>query len=201
MEGEMDYQICWIMVWCPTSFSQSIIFSVADQSGSGRLITICQILHFLTTWNPEHSSVTLSQHSSFNTKPDVRGKWPPCEYGLWHDCRMRLKVQQMTLFSNHTGKTNSQYLLLLPCFFLPRYNVPDKGWNLLTSMWHTLTFYFVNLYPGRKNIWLFAFLTWRRKGHVTKVWVTARGGLQVQSCLTHPIQLWGFDSFKWDFGV
>lgn len=141
------------MVWCPTSFSQSIIFSVADQSGSGRLITVCQILHFLTTWNPEQSSVTLSQHSSLNPKPDVRGKWPPCQYGLWHYCRMRLKVPQMTLSSNHTGETNSQYLLL----FLPSQiqtliiNVPDKGWNLPTSVWHTLTFYFVNLYPGRKK--------------------------------------------------
>ena len=35
-------------------FSLSIVFLVADQSGSSKLITICQILYICTAFNLEH---------------------------------------------------------------------------------------------------------------------------------------------------
>lgn len=53
-----------------------IVFSVADQSGSRVMITICRIPYIYTACNLEHSSVTAELPSL-----TVPGKWPLCKKG------------------------------------------------------------------------------------------------------------------------
>ena len=43
----------------------SIIFSVADQAGSGEILSVCQIVSIYVTCNLEYSRLTLSQKLSF----------------------------------------------------------------------------------------------------------------------------------------
>lgn len=48
----------------PPGFLQAIMFSVADLSGSGEMITICQIFNIYKTCNLENSSIRLPKQMS-----------------------------------------------------------------------------------------------------------------------------------------
>lgn len=54
------------------------------------MITICTIPYIYTTRNQTHSSMTLSRHLSVTSK----GKWLPCEYGLYTGCLCPNKKRQ-----------------------------------------------------------------------------------------------------------
>lgn len=56
--------ICCVMGRPPSGFSQSIVFLVVDQSGSGEMIATCWIPNVYVTCNLEQSRITLSQHWS-----------------------------------------------------------------------------------------------------------------------------------------